>query len=368
MTIGPDHVLAIVIDRANTLLESWYGRSGTWMGSLVIALVLVFLVHAYVEGGSAPISHGAYYAALSLDPVDTGVANPFRGRILAPLLGWVSGLRGPWFVLVPWGFLVGFLAQVNVWCRRQGAAPLHALAIMLAISFSPVAMHSLAGPGFIDAVSYFFLAAALMNIDMTLATCTFMALAIMTHEATAVLLPAWLLAAGLGRNEARTWVKRAGIVALMLMPYLLYRWWAEQADPEVLSTAFYFSDRNRQSCLDVGLGATAVGAFAVFRLHWLIVPMAFIAGGWKNRHLRWSLLVAASVGSTLLIAFDTTRMLCWTFPVLALAGVDLARSIGRNTAVLLLLSAWLLNFLISPYTVTGGVPYRLNEIRAYVLE
>lgn len=366
MTFGQDHLLATCIERTNALLEGWYERLGSWMGSLVIAAVLVFVVHRYVEGGSVPISHGTYYAALSLDPFDTGIANPFRGRILAPLIGWVSGLRGTWFVLVPWGFLVGFLAQVNVWCLRHGAAPCHALTIVLAISFSPVTMHSLVGPGFVDAVSYFFLAAALMNLDRTMATCSFMALAIMTHEATAVLVPAWLLAAGSGWSNGRIWVKRTLIVAFMLIPYALYRAWVDRVDPEVLSTLHYFSERNVRSCLDVGPGATLVGVFAVFRLHWLLLLMAFMIGGWKNSHLRWSLVVAASIGSTLFIAFDTTRMFCWTFPIMTLAGVDIARGLGRNAAVLLLLAAFLLNFLITPYTTTGGASYQLDGIRSYV--
>ncbi|HOY30237.1 MAG TPA: hypothetical protein PLR96_14805, partial [Flavobacteriales bacterium] len=219
---------------------------GSWVGSSVIALVLVFIVHRYMQGGFEPISHGTYYAGLSQDPFDTGVENPFRGRILAPLIGWLTGLRGAWFVLVPWTFLVGFLAQVNVWCRRQGATPSHALVLVLVIAFSPVTMHALVGPGFVDAVSYFLLAAAFMNLDRTAVTCGYMALAIMTHEASAVLIPAWLLAAGVGTDHRKPWLKRVLIVAVMLLPYALYRSWVLRVDPGALSTAYYFSEGNLQ--------------------------------------------------------------------------------------------------------------------------
>jgi hypothetical protein len=366
MTLLQNPTLLAWIDRSDSVLEGWYGRMGSWMGSSVIALVLVFIVHRYVQGGFEPISHGAYYAALSQDPFDTVVENPFRGRILAPFIGWLTGMRGAWFVLIPWVFLVGFLAQVNVWCSRQGATPTHALAVVLAIGFSPITMHALVGPGFVDAVSYSLLAVAFMNLDRMAVTCGCMALAVMTHEATIVLIPAWFLAAGGGWVVGKTWLKRVLIVAMMLLPYALYRSWVLRVDPGALSTAYYFSERNVQSCLEVGLWATLVGIFAVFRLHWLVVVIAFIMGGWKSLHFRWSFLVVVSIGSTLFIAFDTTRMFCWAFPVMALAGVDLAKHIGRKAAVLLLIGAWLLNFLVAPYTTTGGVSYRLNGIRSYV--
>ncbi|MGV3637070.1 MAG: hypothetical protein ACO1NQ_05430 [Flavobacteriales bacterium] len=355
-----------LLDRTDGVLQGWYARVGPWSGSLVIALVLVFLVHGYVQGGSEPISHGTYYAALSTGPFDTEAANPFRARILAPLIGWLTGLRGSWFVLVPWVFLVGFLAQVNVWCSTRGATPSHALAVVLAIAFSPVTMHALVGPGFVDTVSYFLLAAALMNLGRTVVSCGFMALAVMTHEASAVLIPAWLLASGVGKDHRRAWLKRMLIVAVMLLPYALYRSWVLRVDPGSLSTAYYFSERNVQSCLDVGLWATLVGIFAVFRMHWLLIAIAIIRGGWKSLHSRWSFVVLLCIGSTLVIAFDTTRMFCWAFPVMILAGVDLARSVGRRAALLLLVAAWSLNFLFAPYTTTGGVSYRLNGIRAFV--
>ena len=368
MNLLQNPVLHAWIDRSNSVLEGWYGRMGSWVGSSVIALVLVFIVHRYMQGGFEPISHGTYYAGLSQDPFDTGVENPFRGRILAPLIGWLMGLRGAWFVLVPWVFLVGFLAQVNVWCSSQGVTPTHALVVVLAIAFSPVTMHALVGPGFVDAVSYFLLAAALMNLDRTAVTCGFMASAIMTHEASIVMIPAWLLAAEGGWVDRKAWLKRALFVAVMLIPYALYRLWVLQVDPGALSTAYYFSEGNLQSCRDVGLWATLVGVFAVFRLHWLVIAIVIIRGGWKSLHSRWMLVVLLSVGSTLFIAFDTTRMFCWAFPVMALAGVDLAKTVGRRGSVLLLLAAWLLNFLLTPYTTTGGVSYRLNGIRAFVQE
>ena len=363
-----NHVSFVWMDRSDAALATAYARLGAWMGSLIISLVLVFFVHRYVQGGSEPISHGSYYAALSTSPFDTDASNPFRGRILAPLVGWLMGLRGDWFVLVPWMFLVGLLAQVNVWCCRQGATPIHALVVVLAIAFSPVTMHALVGPGFVDAVSYFLLAAAFMNLDRTAVSCVFMASAIMTHEVSIVMVPAWLLATEGGWLERRVWLKRTLIVAVMLIPFALYRLWVLQVDPGALSTAYYFSEGNLQSCRDVGPWATLVGVFAVFRLHWFVIAMAIIRGGWKSLHSRWSLVVVLSVGSTLFIAFDTTRMFCWAFPIMVLAGVDLARSIGRKGALVLLVAAWLLNFLVVPYTTTGGVSYRLNGIRSFVQE
>lgn len=102
-----------LFDRTDALLERWYASVGAWSGSLIIASFLVFVVWLYVDGGTEPISGGAMYAELSKGPFDTTDPNHVRNRIFAPLVGWVLHMRGPLFVLVPWLFLIGFLALVD---------------------------------------------------------------------------------------------------------------------------------------------------------------------------------------------------------------------------------------------------------------
>lgn len=234
------------------------------------------------------------------------------------------------------------------------------------MAFSPVTMHSLVAPGWVDAVSYFLLGMALMTVRNTFVSAAFVALAVLTHEVSAFMIPAWLLAGGRSDALGMRWSKRALLLALMLVPYVAYRWWVIQQDEVALSTAYYFSVANLKDCLGVGPMASAVGIFGVFRLHWLVLAVPLFMLGLRNDRVRWALLLSASIAMSLVIAYDTTRMFCCAFPLLVLGAVELGKCVGRNRAVILLLAAWILNFLIPPYTTTVGVTYRLNGIRAFV--
>lgn len=357
---------ATLLDRTDALLERWYARVGLWTGSTLIAIALMFVVFHYVLGSTKTFSHGELYTALSQDPFDLSRSNALRTRILAPLIGWVFHLRGPLFVLVPWIFLAGLLALVNVWSRREGAGPTLGLSLVLAIAFSPVTMHSLIGPGYIEAVSYFLVGMALMNARNAIPSCVYMALAVMAHEASAFLMPA-LLMAGLRGSPAMMWLRRIALLGMFLLPYAAYRWWVVQFDHGVYSMTYYFSVQNVKACLAVGPLATAMGVFAVFRLHWLVLLVPLFKNGLHDGRVRWALLLLISVGMTLFIAYDTTRMLCWAFPLLVIGVVELGKCVGRNKAVALLLAAWILNFMITPYTTTAAVSYRLDRVRV-VLE
>ena len=155
---------------------------------------------------------------------------------------------------------------------------------------------------------------------------------------------------------------------LMLLPYAVYRWWVIGHDGDTFTSAYYFSAKNLERCIAVGPLATAYGIFGVFRLHWLVLVVAFFMCGLRNGRVRLALLLMASVAMTLLIAFDTTRMFCWAFPVLILGALELGKSVGQKKTAALLLLAWTLNFLLPPYTTTGAESHRLDSIRTHVDE
>lgn len=356
-------LVAVAIDSADGFLERCYTRLGIWISSFVIGVALVFVVFLYVHGSKEPVSHGVCYAELSMAPFDVGKGNPFRYRIFAPLIGWALHLRGPLFVLVPWGFLVGFLALVNVWCNRKGRGSLLALSITLAMAFSPVTMHALVAPGWVDAVCYFLLGMALMNVRHTYVSCAFMAFAVMTHEVSIVLFPAWLMA--VRRSDGLRgwwWFRPLFIFLFFMLPYLIYRWWVERHDGSALSVTDYINPQDIEVYLAVGPLASAFGIFGVFRLHWVLLAVPFFMLGLKDGRTRWALLLFVSTASLLLISFDTTRMLCWAFPVLVVGGGELGKRVGKGPAVLLVLMAWVLNFLIPPYTTTGAASIRLDSV------
>ncbi|HNR53646.1 MAG TPA: hypothetical protein PKJ19_00650 [Flavobacteriales bacterium] len=357
---------AAAMDAADALLERWYARVGGWMGSLIIALLLLLIAFVHVKGGFRMQHYGEEYGYLSMAPFDLGTPSLVRNRILAPLIGWLLHLRGPLFIWVPWLFLLGFLAMVNVWLRRAGASSLLAFAGMLAVAFSSVTLHSLVAPGFVDAVSYFLIGMAFTHIRRTFPSCLCMALALTAHEVAIFLVPAWLLASTSAATDWRPVLKRVAVLAGLLLPYAGYRWWVAQHDDTLLSVAFYFSPRNLLACREVGLLATAAGTFAVFRLHWVLLAVLLVMGGLRDKHLQWVLFLTATVCLSLFIAWDTTRMVCWAFPFMVIGVVVLGERVGQKRAAALLLLAWSLNFAIPPYTTTGAESYRLREIRDFL--
>lgn len=354
------------VDRVDAVLDRWYAYTGVWLGSLLLALVLLAVAYLIINGSTDQVIHGAEFAALSEHPFDFDHPNRFRTRILVPLIGWIIQLKGEWFFLVPWSFLPAFLAVVNVWCRRTGTGSTLAAMVMMSLVFSPVVLHFLVAPGIPESAAYFMIGAALLMVRKSLLSCACMALAVMTHEAAAFLIPPWLLAAGWSNAWSRVGLGRVVGLGLMLLPYLVYRWWIAQHDGAALTTAFYLNQRNVEACLSVGPLATIRGAFAVYRLHWLLLVVLFLIPGQRSPLMRWSALVVISVGLTLLVAYDTTRMLCWTFPILAVGAVELNERLGRERAVLLFLAAWVLNFLVPAYTTSGRGLYRLDRIRTYI--
>lgn len=355
-----------LIAEVDVQLGRWHARMGSWRGSVLLALVLSLGAFVYVNGDMRMWSHGAIYAALSEAPFDPDVEVPLRNRILAPVIGWLLHLRGPLFVLVPWSFLVGFLAIVHQWCLREGASPVLALAGSLSLSFSPVVLHTLVTPGSVDVVAYFMIAAALSLIHRPWISTFFMALAIMTHEASSFVVLAWLSASASRSSGWRPVGHRGSMLLACLLPYVAYRWWTAQHDPTLYSMAFYLSEENIEACLAVGPLAMMAGIFAVFRLHWVVLAVLLVKGGMRDQRLRWSMMLIAAMCFSLILAYDTTRMFCWAYPVLVVGVVSLGERIGQKRAALLILLAWFLNFMIPPYTTTAAVSYPLRHIKEFM--
>lgn len=358
--------VSALVAAVDVQLGRWHARIGPWRGSVLLALVLTLVAFVYVNGDVRMWSHGAIYAALSEAPFDPVVEVPLRNRILAPLIGWLLHLRGPLFVLVPWAFLVGFLAIVHQWCLRAGAFPVLALAGLLSLSFSPVVLHVLVAPGFVDVVAYFMIATALSTIHRPWTSTLFMALAIMTHEASSFVVLAWSLASA-SRSSGWRSVGRRGLMLLVcLLPYAAYRWWTAQHDPSLYSMAFYLSKENIAACLGVGPLAMMAGIFAVFRMHWVVLAVLMVKGGMRDQRLRWAMTLIAAMCFSLVLAYDTTRMFCWAYPILVVGVVSLGERVGQKKAALLILLAWLLNFVIPPYTTTAAVSYPLRHIKEFM--
>lgn len=330
----------------------------------MISVLLAGTVFLYLGGGVEPIMHGAEYAALSQAPFGTEQGAAMRNRILAPLVGWLVHLRGAHFVWVPWSFLVGFLALVNVWARRLGAGSTLAVVTTVCVAFSGSTMLSLIAPGYVDAVSFFLIGVAFMQVHRKLLSTACLALAVMNHEVSAFMAPAWLLYGAPSERQFPWFRERLVLLVALLLPYATYRWWVTLHDAKALSLNYYFAPQNLKDCLGVGLVGWITGIFAVFRLHWLVVLFVLISDrkAFNTRRLGWNLVLLASLCATLVVAYDSTRLFSFAFPLLVIGSVELGRRWGANRAITIMLIIWGLNFLIPPYTTTGERSYPLHGI------
>jgi hypothetical protein len=248
---------------------------------------------------------GIQWEMMSQDPF--GLVGQLPQRILAPLLGWLSGCGGqPHYVPFTRGLAVFFLVTIAFFCRRRGANWLDAALVTAAVALtSPIQMYKLHWVGYSDPLQY--------------ALCFWMLLAskrsaplfwglyllnLLTHELAVFLLPwFWFVR----REAAMPWRRDAIGVAVSVGVYLAFYQWVKANALQQAYSADYFLSHP----LFPG-GSVVVWALA--GVHWVVAfgpILAVIAWqqhrpefGRERRHL-W--LVLAGIVVIFCIAFDWNR-------------------------------------------------------------
>lgn len=339
-------------------------RLGPVLSALLVSVVLALLAVAYVGLGSFPLFNGAEYADLSYAPFDTASPSRFRYRFLAPMLGWLTGLHGDRFMVVPWIFVPLFIAAVFRWARREGSPPTLALLVAACIAFSCCVLIPLIAPGYTDPVTFFFITIAFMHVRSAVMSALCLIMAITSHELSAVLLPAYLWY-GASAQGPWTWVRRrTALIAVFAIPYLVFRWWVATHDALALSTGFYFSRQNLLDCLGHITPLALLGVLAAFRAAWLLPIIAFAGALAAKRSAQawWYVVIIACVTLPLIVAYDTTRIACFAFPVLVVAARDVLRSKGNLFTVRVLCVLFVVDLLIPPFMVASGRSVLMQEV------
>jgi hypothetical protein len=248
---------------------------------------------------------GIQWEMMSQDPF--GLVGQLPQRILAPLLGWLSGCGGqPHYVPFTRGLAVFFLATIAFYCRRRGANAVDAALVTAAVALtSPIQMYKWHWVGYSDPLQY--------------ALCFWMLLAskrsaplfwglyllnLLTHELAVFLLPwFWFV-----RREAAMPRRGDAIGAAVSVGLYLafYQWVKANAQQQAYSADYFLSHP-----LFPG-GSVVVWALA--GVHWVVAfgpILAVIAWhqhrpefGSERRHL-W--LVLAGIVVIFCIAFDWNR-------------------------------------------------------------
>jgi len=126
--------------------------------------------------------------------------------------------------------------------------------------------------------------------------------------------------------------------------------------------SYYLTITNIRSQIR-GFLPTLWGIFLAFRLYWIIPLAALVLSIRRKDHSQAILLVliVAGAGSLLLVAYDTTRLMCMAFPAILLGSIQLIKTLPpmitlRSGALL-----FGMNFLITPAMVAAETFHLLRR-------
>lgn len=353
------------VDIANAAFLRFENRVGLYITSFIVSLVLIGIAMLYTAPRFEAAYHGLQYSLLSNNPFDFGTPNALRYRILPSLIGYLTFLRGPLFFLVPLIFAFLFFASIYRVYRKINWWPLEAFLTAALISFSCTLFIQLQAPGYTDVVFYFFVFLSFASVQKPYLSALYFALALLTHESCLFLLPALLLYS-IYKNKTnwKQGMHYAFLLAVAVIPLLVYRYWVSQYVAVEYNLSFYFSEKNIRFTIEKVLQHLPLGLFLTFKLFWCIPLLAaFLAI--KHKNYVFVLLLACILLcdlAQLLIAFDITRMLCLGFPILLISVEELKRFWSEQRLILFLLVLIVLNFCIPQYFMSCDGPIPMNSV------
>lgn len=336
-------------------------RTGLVLTSFILAAIILLLGMLYITPKFEAAYHGLQYALLSNNPFDFATPNPLRYRILPSLIGYVTGLRGDLFFIVPLLFALLFIASLYWVYRKKKYSTVDALLFTGLISFSCTLYIQLAAPGYTDVVFYFFMFLSFASVRKIWLSALFFMLALLTHESCLFLLPGLILYAAYVNSDRKSpFVKYTLAYLLALIPLLLYRYWVKSHAPVEYDLGFYFSAKNIGFSLTKVLPLFPAGAFFAFKLFWFF-PVYALYVSYRSRDYRFMLIIVCILvcdALQLVIAFDITRMLCLGFPAILIAAEKTKATWDAAKFTRFAFILTILNFFIIQYFMTcdGIVP------------
>ena len=349
------------LDRALRVLE----RPGRAWAALLFAIALVLLALRRVTLGGYPTYLGKYYAMLATDPFHPAADNPVGHRILAPLLSWLLGLRGPYLLYTDLLVVLALLAAAYLWLRGRGHAPLWAVVGASPLALSMVALTTLHYGGYPDTLTYLLVFGAWWARGRLGASCLLFLLAMLSHESAIVLAP-WLLivlaqAGAAGPRGA--WRAAAGL-AVTLLVFVGLRMLGERLHPGVAYTMGFYLVPLRADPLHwfrESAPHRMLGIATAFNLYWLVPVLAAarLAARGARADAALLLLPIPCALAQLFIAYDVTRMATLAFMSVLLGTEYLLRTDGFR-ARWWILPLSVANFFIPQLNVAMGVVDRMG--------
>lgn len=323
------------------------------MTSAGSATLLFWFVFSLVQPSGVPAFHGILFSDLSRSPLSFHEANPVQYRFLGPLLGYLTGLRGELFYLLPWIFVYLLLFLVHFSSNADEIRPELPFVKAALLATSGLVFIPLAGPGYTDSITWFLLAVCLLQgvREPWLQLCMFGS--VLNHEAAILAWPGILLWKYRDLAVSAILKKSSLGILAVLTVYLSVRYFISGHAVVRYDAGFYFFNQDFVSNLVAIRKIVLPGFFFVFRAAW-VIPFWAIGLAFRERDrksLVALLLMLMLPFVQLFIAYDVTRLLCLSFPVL-LASFEYiskkqATSLYRVSIVILLVN------LVMPFFIVG---------------
>lgn len=299
-------------------------RSGyylSWIFSACFSLLLFAIAWFRIHPSTEVQFHGILFSNLSIAPFDFSEENPARYRILSPVMAHVIGLSGKLFFLFPWIMMIAFMTLVQR-ITLLGSIPMYAGFIKVTLlSFSFMLFLSLAGPGYVDSISWLLLMICLLPGLNRIVFAACLLLALLNHESSIFAFPGLLL----WRYRELPYKKVLQQSLFDLLPaiilYGLFRWTISELTPVRYDFSFYLSKENIIGNIRANFPLLLKGTFYSFRMAW-IFPVLAVSLAFHKKEYRMILILLLMIFTPffqLLIAYDFTRLLALCFPAFVLS-------------------------------------------------
>jgi hypothetical protein len=339
--------------------ESVERRFGTWGACLILGLVLLACAAIYTAPANALMNHGELYGAFASDPFHESLTSPIRLRPLSPWIAHFLFLRGQAFMAFPLLAAVLFLAVVVRLARKNELGGAESILMASLVAFTSPVLFTLHFAGYVDVVSYLFIALAMLWVGSDLVVAACVALALLNHDSNLFVLP-WIVFHA--ARQRPSWLRRLRLgvaVAVAFAGVAMIRHAIELRAPVKWAPSWYLNMAYLSENALLNVRGVWLGLFMAFKLLWFIPLLAGLQLWLEKKRVELfdvSLSVFCGL-STLLITSDESRLPALAFPALLMGGLVLRRQLSTPPRFARWLVALVLvNLLLPQYYVGQSKP------------
>lgn len=315
-------------------IEKSEKRIGRIQFALLVALLLLILAAIYVRPAVDTVVLGNAYAELANDPFSES-SNAVGFRILTPLISYALGLKGKLIIVTNLMLAFTFLFITFIYFRKKLSDPTDALLVTSVFAFSLVTLTTIYYGGYCDSATYLIVLGMWILRSRLVLFFALLLLGLLNRESIVFLLP-WFVFLGIveSENKISTALKFTAGFALVFGLNYLFRIWVLSFREVAFGASYYL-----QPLLDDPLiyfkksyEHQGLGFFTVFKATWIFVIVAVLSF-WNKRMIRPLIeicLILFFVWTQMFIAWDSSRMLTLSYPVMLISLLHLFKTNPYN--------------------------------------